>query len=167
MRTLKAGRALLAGIATIALCGCATIVSDSQYPVNFHSAPEGASFTVTNRAGQTIHTGTTPATVSLKSGAGYFKGEAYTVVFHKDGFADQKVELNADLDGWYWGNIIFGGLIGMLAVDPATGAMYRLPESARATLPPVAAAAGETSALQIVALDQVPEPIRKQLVRIN
>lgn len=167
MRTLKLGKTLLACAAAVTLSGCATIVSDSKYPVNISSAPEGASFTVQNRAGQTIHTGTTPSTVTLKSGAGYFKGETYSIVFHKDGFADQKVALNTSLNGWYWGNIIFGGLIGMLAVDPATGAMYRLPANAQATLPPVAAAASTASGLQIVAFDQVPEAIRKQLVRIN
>ena len=32
------------------------------------------------------------------------------------------------MDGWYIGNILFGGLIGMLIVDPATGAMYNLPD---------------------------------------
>lgn len=30
------------------------------------------------------------------------------------------------MDGWYFGNILFGGLIGFLIVDPATGAMYTL-----------------------------------------
>ena len=167
MGTLKHGKTLLASIAAFTLSGCASIVSDSEYPVTFSSAPEGASFTVQNRAGQTIHSGTTPATVTLKSGAGYFNGETYAIAFHKDGFADQKVELNTSVNGWYWGNIVFGGLIGMLAVDPATGAMYRLPETAQATLPPVAAAAGTASGLQIVAFDQVPESIRNQLVRIN
>lgn len=38
------------------------------------------------------------------------------------------------MDGWYWGNILFGGLIGMLAVDPATGAMYKLPKATSAGL---------------------------------
>jgi hypothetical protein len=30
------------------------------------------------------------------------------------------------VDGWYFGNLLFGGLIGLLIVDPATGAMYKL-----------------------------------------
>lgn len=39
------------------------------------------------------------------------------------------------MDGWYIGNLLFGGLIGMLIVDPATGAMYKLDDSVYATLP--------------------------------
>ena len=40
--------------------------------------------------------------------------------------------LRATIDGWYWGNLFLGGILGMLAVDPATGAMWALP--ARTTL---------------------------------
>jgi len=38
------------------------------------------------------------------------------------------------MSGWYWGNILIGGLIGMLVVDPLTGAMYKLPDGANANL---------------------------------
>ncbi len=34
----------------------------------------------------------------------------------------------------YIGNILFGGLIGMLAVDPVTGAMYVLPDTVSQSL---------------------------------
>lgn len=30
------------------------------------------------------------------------------------------------MNGWYIANIVFGGLVGFLIVDPATGAMYSL-----------------------------------------
>jgi hypothetical protein len=32
------------------------------------------------------------------------------------------------LNKWYFGNILLGGVIGMLVVDPLTGAMYSLDE---------------------------------------
>lgn len=38
------------------------------------------------------------------------------------------------MDGWYVGNIIFGGLIGLLLVDPITGAMWKLPDTAQGNL---------------------------------
>ncbi len=60
--------------------------------------------------------------------------------------------LEATLDGWYIGNIIFGGLIGFLIVDPLTGAMWKLPEQAMTSLP-----TGETSISPIVA-DATPAP---------
>lgn len=30
------------------------------------------------------------------------------------------------MNGWYIGNLLFGGIIGLLIVDPATGAMWTL-----------------------------------------
>jgi hypothetical protein len=42
--------------------------------------------------------------------------------------------VTGSMSGWYFGNILFGGLIGMLAVDPLTGAMYVLPETVTQSL---------------------------------
>ena len=71
----------------------------------------------------------TPSTVTLKSGAGYFSGEKYTFNFSKDGYADKTATLDTELNGWYFGNIVFGGFLGMLIIDPASGAMWSLPDS--------------------------------------
>ena len=166
MRKLNARLALIPAALAI-LSGCASIVSDSQYPVSVITTPAGATFEVRNRAGNVIHSGTTPGSVTLKSGAGYFKGETYTIAFRKEGFADQQTTLNSSLDGWYWGNIIFGGLIGMLAVDPATGAMYKLPENTATSLTPVTADAKTVDSLTLITVDQLPEALRDQLVQIN
>ncbi|MCG4451864.1 MULTISPECIES: hypothetical protein [unclassified Pseudomonas] len=166
MRKLNVRFALIPAALAI-LSGCASIVSDSQYPVSVITTPAGATFEVRNRAGDVIHSGTTPGSVTLKSGAGYFKGETYTIAFRKEGFADQQTTLNSSLDGWYWGNIIFGGLIGMLAVDPATGAMYKLPENTATSLAPVTADAKTADSLTLITVDQVPEALRDQLVQIN
>jgi hypothetical protein len=123
------------GIGAIAtLTGCASIVSDSDYPVAIKSAPEGAVFEITKLDGEVVHSGTTPQTVTLKSGNGYFGSATYVVKFEKDGFAEQSVTIDSSMDGWFWGNIIFGGLIGMLIVDPITGAMWKLPENSEVTL---------------------------------
>ena len=90
--------------------------------------------TVTNRAGQRVHVGETPVTLTLKRGAGYFKSEVYTLAFNKEGYAPQQLTITGSTSGWYFGNILLGGLIGMLAVDPVTGAMYSLPKSVSATM---------------------------------
>ena len=73
-----------------------------------------------------MHSGNTPLTVTLKKGRGYFKAERYTVHIAKDGYHARDITVEGEVNGWYFGNIIFGGLIGLLAVDPATGAMYTL-----------------------------------------
>ena len=147
--------------------GCASILSDSQYPVTIGSTPSDATFTLTNRAGAVIHTGTTPATVTLKAGAGYFKGETYTVLIHKDGYDDQQMTINSSVDGWYFGNILVGGLIGMLIVDPATGAMFKLPASVETSLAAAPKTDDGTGSLTITMIDQLTAEQREQLVRVN
>ena len=81
-----------------------------------------------------IYTGTAPVTLTLKRGYGYFKSETYTVTLTKDGFATKELTITASLSGWYIGNVLIGGLIGMLAVDPLTGGMYTFPDSVTGTL---------------------------------
>jgi hypothetical protein len=145
--------ALAASIsASLFVSGCASIVSDSQYPVVVKSEPSGAEYQIRNRNGSLVHQGTTPSTVTLKSGAGYFKGERYKLHFSKEGYEDQDHTMDSSMDGWYWGNLIFGGVIGMLAVDPATGAMYKLPQAKTANLiqvPLAQPAAAEISAVEV------------------
>lgn len=133
MHPVSLARPLL--VATLlGLGGCASIVSDSTYPVAITSSPSGASYQITNENGAVVRSGVTPDHVILKAGAGYFDGETYKVTYQKDGYAGNSAALNSGIDGWYWGNILFGGLIGLLVVDPITGAMYTLPESANASL---------------------------------
>lgn len=132
----------------ILLCattGCASIVSDSRYPLAVTSTPAGANFSISNQAGQVVHSGVTPGQVTLDAGAGYFDGETYTVSYSLAGHDPRQQIIDSEIDNWYaWGNLGFGGLIGWLIVDPATGAMYKLPGTAHATLypnqPPVASA---------------------------
>lgn len=115
----------LFGIGSCFLCsGCASIISDTSYPVNISSSPEGAPFVVRNENGVAVARGRTPDVVTLEAGDGYFSGATYTIES-----GSERVTLDSNLDEWYWGNILFGGLIGMLIVDPATGAMWELPES--------------------------------------
>ncbi|QYM78788.1 hypothetical protein K0B96_16015 [Horticoccus luteus] len=42
-----------------------------------------------------------------------------------DEIADSPL-IRPEMSGWYWGNILFGGLIGMIVVDPITGSMWNL-----------------------------------------
>jgi len=106
--------------------GCATIVSKSTYPVMLNSNPSGASVTIKNKSGVAVQNVTTPATVMLKAGDGFFSKANYTLEFEKDGYSPYTTMLTASMDGWYIGNLVFGGLIGFLIVDPATGAMWKL-----------------------------------------
>jgi len=112
--------------ATLTMTGCASIFSGSTQALTFKSVPDTATITITNKSGEKVHTGITPVTVTLKRGNGYFKPAAYDVTFKKEGFQTKTIRVTGSVNGWYIGNIIFGGLIGLLIVDPATGAMYTL-----------------------------------------
>lgn len=130
---------LLLILALIMSTGCASIVSDSKYPVNITSIPEGATFKVLDRQGKTIAGGKTPGYISLKAGNGYFKKAKYKVIFEMDGYESTTSEVEAYLDGWYIANILFGGsdlLVGFLVIDPITGAMWQLDGTAHGELQP-------------------------------
>ena len=113
-------------ILMLSLFGCASIVSKSNYPVTFDSDPPKAEVSVKDENGVSVFQGLTPTTVSLRSGESYFDSKQYTATFTKDGYDPQTSSITSSLSGWYWGNILFGGLIGMLIIDPITGAMYEL-----------------------------------------
>jgi hypothetical protein len=148
---------IAATAAALALSGCASIFNGQTQAVTISSAPDGAEVLVLNSAGEKIHTGVTPATLTLKRGAGYFKSESYTLKFSKAGFADKEMTITGTMSGWYIGNILFGGLIGMLAVDPVTGAMYVFPESVSAALDAEAAktSSSKESMLKIVSTESL------------
>lgn len=126
---MKIKKIFLVLFSSALVSGCASIASKSNYDVAISSEPSGANFIVTNRAGENVFTGLTPATVTLKASSGYFKNQTYTIRLEKPGFQQKTYTVSSKLDGWYWGNLLIGGLIGMLAIDPATGAMYKLPEN--------------------------------------
>ncbi|GGY64282.1 PEGA domain-containing protein [Pseudoduganella sp. SL102] len=158
---------LIAGLLAVTLSGCASIMNGSTQPISIRSVPEGASVSVTNRAGEKIHSGLTPVTLTLKRGAGYFKSESYKVVVTKEGFSDRELTLNSNVNGWYIANIVFGGLIGMVGVDPATGAMYSFPESVTATLDASQEKVAGAAPLTIVSTTELSPEVMKHAKLIS
>lgn len=149
-----------------ALTGCATIVNDRNVPVSIQSTPSEAEFVIKNSAGVEVAAGKTPQQVVLNAKKGYFSGEDFTVEYKLNGYTTSTVELKSSLSGWYWGNLLFGGLIGMLIVDPATGDMWSLPETAATTL---AATTTDNAAhsLQIASIHDLTPAQKRLLVKIN
>lgn len=114
------------GVAALSLSGCASIISGKTQTMTFQSTPELSDITILNRDGKKIHVGKAPVTVSLNRGAGFFVPERYTVIFEKEGYEKKEIKVTSSVNGWYVGNILFGGILGLLIIDPATGAMYSL-----------------------------------------
>ncbi|HAJ98720.1 MAG TPA: hypothetical protein DCM62_01715 [Bacteroidales bacterium] len=127
IKFLKSVRMLLGLlICAMLLSSCASIVSKSIYPISIHSTPDQANILITDGIGQTIFQGKTPAIVPLSAGAGFFRRAQYQVTISHEGYKDRVVPVIFGIDPWYFGNIAIGGIIGMLIVDPATGAMWAL-----------------------------------------
>jgi len=117
----------LAALSVILACsGCASIINGSKKEVKIGSEPADAKVTVYDSMGAAVQTAQTPTTLKLNRGAGYFKGADYRLLFEKPGYKPTEVLLRSELNGWYMGNLGFGGLIGLLGVDPSTGAMWNL-----------------------------------------
>jgi len=158
---------LLVTVFAFSSSGCASIVGKDVFPLAINSNPDGANIIVKDDKGKRVFSGTTPTTITLTAGESYFHAKSYNITFSKPGYAEQYVEVKATLSGWYWGNILFGGLIGMLIVDPITGKMWKLPEDVTVNLSEKLSLNQDQPTLKIITLNQVPENIRKSLIEIN
>jgi len=112
--------------ACAALTGCATIFHGGPRAVPIASTPPGAKVSIYDRSNTLVMTNTTPFVAQLPMKAGYFKAQNYRLVFEQPGYATSEVTLGSSISGWYFGNILLGGLLGMVVVDPLTGAMYNV-----------------------------------------
>lgn len=149
---------------------CASIVSTSNWPIQIGSNPPGADVSITDlKEGKHIFVGKTPTTLTLSSKHGYFTGKNYKLDMSMAGYVPQSVEITSDLNGWYIGNLLFGGLIGLLIVDPLTGAMYRLnPRDINLVLQKsTASIPNDQMALKILSIDDVPQHLRGKLVQVK
>lgn len=116
-------------IFAITLFACATIVRERYLKVPINTLPTTATVTVTE-TGEKV---TTPGVLTFDNKN---LAEKYTINIEKEGYKSASITLGRSLDGWLWGDIAFGGLIGLI-VDFATGYAYDLdPEKIEQTLTP-------------------------------
>ncbi len=141
--------------------GCASIVSDSSYPVAIQSSQANVNFTVKDENNRVIHSGQTPVTLSLNAGDSYFSKANYTIEYKYKGQL-RTFALTPSLDGWYIGNILIGGPIGLLIIDPLTGAMYKLPETVDLDMSPEG-----NQSLVVKSKEELPKEEQDKLVRLD
>jgi len=152
-----------------ALSGCATILHNGPRTVSVGSTPAGAKVTIYNRDNTLVRQETTPFIVQLPTQYKYFKGEEYRLEFALPGYKPAEVKLGPSLSPWYWGNILLGGLVGMLIVDPLTGAMYDLsPDKVQQPLTPAQAEVlREGRGFVVKLISEATESERAAMVRVN
>ncbi|HYR31159.1 MAG TPA: PEGA domain-containing protein [Gemmatimonadales bacterium] len=100
--------------APFVLVACATIMHGSSQSVSIASQPTGASVMIDNQPA-----GVTPVAAKLK------RKDMHHIAIKMDGYQPFEMVTTRKVSGWVWGNIIFGGLIG-LAVDAMTGGLYEV-----------------------------------------
>ena len=99
---------------SVIIIGCASIISGTSQKVTFNSVPSGAR--VTTDTGLTL---ITPSTATLP------KGRSISVKCEQEGYESQTQIIGASFDAWFLGNLLFGGIIGMI-IDGTNGAMMKL-----------------------------------------
>jgi hypothetical protein len=111
-------------LTTVALLtGCASIISGRKAEVAIDSYPTNARVTIRDNDGREVASVTTPGVVSLKRNRRYFLPARYTATIEAPGYAPSEVAIGSTVNPWIVGNIVVGGIPGLI-VDNATGAAW-------------------------------------------
>ena len=169
MKTTTLVLLLSVTLACLSLTSCASMFGKSNYPLTINTNPAGADIKITDQKGVDVYTGQTPTTITLKSSGGYLRSATYNIHLSNTGYKDQNITISSSINGWYWANIFLGGVLGMLIIDPLTGAMYKLDN---APLNITLAKKEEENKiakneLNIIDIKDVPEDLKAYLVKIN
>ena len=129
------------------LVGCSTIMNGTTQEIGFSSNPTGAKVCIDNQV-----CGKTPYVFKVS------RKDNHIVRLEMEGYQPYETTLTRRVSGWVWGNIVFGGLIG-LAVDAISGGIYKLtPEQIEGTLQQAQVSSlSDTNFLKII-LVREPDP---------
>jgi hypothetical protein len=105
-------------LSAVLTVNCGSIVHQTTQQVHVNSEPAGAAVTVACGDVSNDPKLVTPAVVTL-----HRKPEYCGIKLNKEGYAEKELKFGRQMSGWYLGNLIFGGIIGLI-VDAANGAMW-------------------------------------------
>jgi cobalamin biosynthesis protein CbiD len=127
---MRAPTHFVIALAVLATPGCATLVKGTTQIVTVSTEPAGANCILSREGRQVAVINPTPGTVTVDKARG-----TISVACRKVGFQDSVGAMASSFQSMTFGNIIFGGLIGV-AVDAASGAMNEYPPLITITLVP-------------------------------
>lgn len=120
---MRCARTVMVLCLALVLPSCATIAGGgSNQAVTVQSTPAPASFTIQSSSGIQMAQGTTPTTVRLP------RKNEYQIQITMPGYHPQTAVLTKGINGWIWGNLFVGWLVGFI-VDFASGSAYKLEPS--------------------------------------
>ncbi len=110
-------------VLAVLVAGCASIMHGTTQSIGISSVPTDAEVSINGAS-----LGRTPVIADLS------RKDQHIVTIQLEGYLPYETTITKSVSGWVWGNIIFGGVIG-LAVDAITGGLYKLsPEQIEAEL---------------------------------
>jgi hypothetical protein len=135
----------LLGSLFITLSACATIVGGgTSQGVAISSDPSGATYLIKSSSGMQMATGRTPQTIKLP------RKNEYQIEFSVPGYRSQSIALTKGVNGWVFGNFVFGWIPGFI-IDFATGSASKLePSLVQVNLEKGVANSGETRLIGVV-----------------
>lgn len=111
-------------VAVSVFSSCAAIIHGSKQHVEFASRPTGARLYIDGK-----DMGTTPQSLTLSRRGNRERDadgkKSFAIKLELEGYKPYETTLERKLDGWIFGNLLFGGVVGIV-IDIASGAMYRL-----------------------------------------
>lgn len=113
-------------LSSVFMSGCATIINRTEQSVAINSTPSDAIVVINgNEVGKTPWSGHIPRKDSMQA------------TLKKEGYQPQIISLEGRLSGWFWGNIICGGLLGSTTDAVSGGAYEYSPSSFHVALEPI------------------------------
>jgi hypothetical protein len=103
------------------MSGCASIISGTKQQIVFNSEPSEATVYLKKKNKPEIAIGKTPLSTEINR-------KTRNVIFRKEGYYDNNYKIDGNINLWYFGNLILGGIPGM-TVDLLTGAYIKLEPS--------------------------------------
>jgi hypothetical protein len=127
---MKSKTLIALATATLMLPGCASIISGHTDDILVNTDPPGADCTLKRGTDIVGHANPTPTTVIVTRQAADID-----ISCDKPGYQTASAVQEYGMNGWVFGNILFGGVIGVL-IDGFTGAQVGYDSEAMLTLAP-------------------------------
>lgn len=116
--------------ALLAMTGCSTLTKGTSQTVTVNTDPPGAVCNLSRDSQTLAVVNPTPGSVSISKSS-----KPVSVLCTKASFIDASGTMSSEFQAMTFGNIIFGGLIG-IAVDAASGATHEYPPIVTITMEP-------------------------------
>ena len=139
-------------LSLISLTSCATIMHGTTQCVGISSNPTNALVWLDR-----CYVGNTPISVNMT------RKDSHIVNIELEGYEPYEATFSRKLSGWVFGNIIFGGVIGV-AIDAISGGIYALtPDQVQAELCANQVVYSKKSTDSFIAIVLQPDPSWKKI----